>query len=76
MKNKFLFAVTISVVLFACKGFTKEKEVVVSVNQCTQYACPTHVDKTSTSLEACPVCNTIMIPLDSLRKDSLKRLSK
>lgn len=60
--------------MFACKGFTNEKEPSASPNECTQYACPIHPDKTSTSLEKCPTCGASMIPADSLKKDSLKRV--
>jgi len=73
MKNKLFCTLIIFVALFACKGPNDEKEPSSDVNKCTQYACPIHQDKTSTSLEKCPACNAMMIPLDSLKMDSLKR---
>ena len=74
MKNKFIYPILISIVLFSCKGFTNEKEPAINPNECTQYACPIHQDKTSTLLEKCPTCDALMIPADSLKKDSLKRV--
>ena len=74
MKNKFLFTLIVSIALLSCRGLTDEKEPDVSLNKCTQYACPIHQDKTSTTLEKCPACNKMMIPTDSLKKDSLKRM--
>lgn len=73
MKNKLFFALLISMTLFACKGHSDEKEPAVDINKCTQYACPNHQDKTSTTLEKCPACGTLMIAVDSLKMDSLKR---
>ena len=52
---------TMLIALFACKGFfTDEKESDSNPNKCTQYACPIHTDKTSTSPDRCPVCNGFM----------------
>jgi hypothetical protein len=72
MKYKFI-CIIILIALFACKGFTDEKESDSNPNKCTQYACPIHTDKTSTSPDRCPVCNGYMSLIsDSLKKDSLK----
>ncbi len=77
MKNKLLYIIIIPIVLFACKGFTDEKESDTNPNKCTQYACPIHSDKTSITLENCPICNTPMVLIpDSLKKDSLRHTLK
>ena len=74
MKHKFFYTIIISIALFACKGHSDEKEPAVEINKCTQYACPIHQDKTSTLLEKFPTCGELMIPVDSLKIDSLKRV--
>jgi hypothetical protein len=74
MKNT-LINTLLSVVLFAC-GSSDEKEPADNPNKCTQYACPIHPDITSTSLGNCPSCNTLVILVDSLKKDSLKYSGK
>jgi hypothetical protein len=73
MRNKFLYIVIILSVLWACKGYKDEKELDENPNKCTQYACPIHPDKTSMVLEKCSTCGTLMITIDSLKKNSLKR---
>ena len=73
MNRKYLSIMMVSIILFACKGFTGEKEPDINPNACNQYACPVHTDKTSTTLENCSVCKKQMIPLcDSLKRDSVK----
>ncbi len=76
MKYKLLYLV-MAIVLLACNTHKEEKELGINPNQCTRYACPIHPDKTSATLENCPVCNTPMVLVtDSLKKDSLKHLLK
>lgn len=76
MKHTFLYIVT-ALVLLACNTHKDEKEPDINPNKCTQYACPIHPDKTSATLENCPVCNTPMVLVrDSLKKDSLKHSLK
>ncbi|HEX7414894.1 MAG TPA: hypothetical protein VF411_12695 [Bacteroidia bacterium] len=59
-----------------CKE-SKRSEPDDNPNKCTQYECPIHLDKTSTKLENCPICGTVMIPIaDSLKKDTLKHTLK
>ena len=64
-KNLILFALAI---IFSCSTPPKKDEP--KTNQCTEYACPIHPDKTSVSPADCPVCGTRMIPADSIAKDS------
>ncbi|MFI5163871.1 MAG: heavy metal-binding domain-containing protein [Bacteroidia bacterium] len=60
-----LFVLTI---IFSCSTPPKKDEP--KTNQCTEYACPVHLDKTSINPADCPVCGTKMIPADSIAKDS------
>lgn len=74
MKYKFVCIIML-ISLLACKELADEKESDNNPNKCEQYACPVHPDKTSTSLDKCPVCNSLMVLMpDSLKLkgDSLK----
>jgi heavy metal-binding protein len=75
MKHTWLY-ILLSIILFACKYPSDEKEPADNPNKCTQYACPVHPDITSTTLGNCPSCNTLMIPVDSLKKHSGKQSSR
>ena len=77
MKYCFLYIISISIILFACNPQKGESELDINSNKCTRYACPVHLDKTSVTLEKCPVCNTPMVLIpDSLKKDSLNHTIK
>ena len=60
MIHKILLTTVLSVtLLFGCRN-TTEKKSTDNPNKCTQYACPMHPDKTSTTPAKCPECNMEM----------------
>ena len=73
LKNKIIvIGLSIMVSFSMCTNHSTQ-EPGTNPNECTKYACPIHPDKTSTVLEVCPQCNKWMVPIDSLKKDTLIR---
>lgn len=46
----------------ACRNNAPEKKSTYNPNDCTEYACPMHPDKTSTGKARCPQCGMDMQP--------------
>jgi regulator of sirC expression with transglutaminase-like and TPR domain len=57
------------ITLIQCTNPTKPQPI-VNQNECTQYYCPMHKDKTSTHLDECSECLNPMI-INKLNEDSL-----
>ena len=60
MKN--ILAVFLCVIICSCSSPTKPETT--TENECTQYACPVHPDKTSSNPADCPECHRKMIPVN------------
>lgn len=70
MKRLLLITILTQLVLFiSCKNTTKP-EPAYNPNECTEYYCPAHKDKTSISQDQCPECKNPMV-LHRLNADTL-----
>lgn len=58
MKGAIVISLFISF-CFSCTN-TPENKAVENPNDCTEYACPMHPDKTSTTPAGCPECGMAM----------------
>jgi hypothetical protein len=82
MRNNFIcnkkmksFKVIVISFLFLCITLVKctnptKPQPIVNQNECTQYNCPMHTDKTSISLGECPECGNPMVP-SKINQDTL-----
>jgi hypothetical protein len=63
MKITFASLLLCSVLIFSCKNNASENKTGADPNTCTQYACPMHPDKTSSTPAKCPECGMDMQPV-------------
>ena len=71
-----LLVLFLSTAIFTGCNNAPKKEIVNNPNECTQYACPMHPDKTSIAPAKCPVCNMDMELVKVTKNDSAKTNSE